>query len=189
MLTVPACKSCNGRKSRHDDFLRDILVTDIAASDLPVARELFHAKVLRSHMQGKSLAVRIALNESQPVPYLTRDGDADVAFVSRFDIDRADEMFGFIVRGLYFSRFGSPLSSTAQIRVRRLFKQDTERMISIFNQVGVREVVTIGESVFSCAYNRGSQTPETSMWFLEFYDSVCFSALTAPTGFFPGQFN
>lgn len=30
IITVPACDECNGRKSRHDDFLRDLLVTYIA---------------------------------------------------------------------------------------------------------------------------------------------------------------
>src|SRR4051812_32449628 len=90
MLTVPACDSCNGRKSRHDDFLRDILVTDIAATESPVAQELFRVKVLSSHQQGKSLASRIALTDSKPIPFLTREGECDVAFASNFDTDRAN---------------------------------------------------------------------------------------------------
>lgn len=41
MLTVPACRSCNQRKAKHDDFLRDVLVTDIAAEDNAAAQAVF----------------------------------------------------------------------------------------------------------------------------------------------------
>ena len=187
MRTVPACDACNQRKARHDDFLRDMLVTDVAAEDSDVTRQLFKDKVLRSHEKCKSLVARISLNDSKPLPYLTRDGQVDVAHVTDFDPERADEMFDFIIRGLYHTVRGENLAPDTKVVARRLFKQDTHAVIDTFNKVGGIGPVTIGSNVFSCVYNYGSETPQASLWFLEFYDSVHFSAVTKPPGFCPTQ--
>ena len=180
MLTVPACLACNNRKSRHDDFLRDILVTDVAAEGHPVTQQLFQNKTIRSHEQGKSLVARIALSSAQPVAYLNSDGEPDIAYVSRFDSARADEMFGYIVRGLYYARFKKSLSATTNVTVRRLSKSDVDQVVTLFNEVGANGPFELGDGVFSCVYNYGANTPEASIWLLEFYGCIQYSAITAP---------
>lgn len=180
MITVPACEECNGDKSRHDDFLRDMLVIDIASEGNPIARKVFESKSIRAYQKDKSLVARIALNNPVEMPYFDDHGSLDVALVSGFDPERSDEMFGFLARGLYYHALKRPLERTSTISTRRLFKEDVDKTIDALNEVGAIGPITIGQNVFSCVFNYSHETPDFSFWFIEFYDSIQYSIVTRP---------
>jgi hypothetical protein len=54
MITVPACDQCNNKKSLDDDFLRDLITTDLYGSQSPIAQEILKGKVLRSVQRNSS---------------------------------------------------------------------------------------------------------------------------------------
>src|SRR5438309_2111083 len=54
MITVQTCDPCNRAKSLDDGMLRDMLSTDIAARNSPVAAHLIDNKVISSVKQDKS---------------------------------------------------------------------------------------------------------------------------------------
>jgi hypothetical protein len=184
MITVPACDECNGRKSRHDDFLRDLLVTDFAGSQSPIAQRIFTEKTLRSHQQGKSLFGRIAMSESMfELPIRDGAGDEDIAAFGTFDLERANEMFSFIVRGLYFASRSVVLPPDFLIRVRRLLKDDVAKWVTFFKDEGVFGSHRVGEGVFSCVFNFGATNEAITFWLLEFYERMHYSVITLPSGF------
>jgi hypothetical protein len=181
MVTVPACDDCNGRKSRHDDFLRDLLVTDFAGSQSPIAQQIFAAKTIRSHQQGKSLLGRIVMSDSMvELPIGDQAGEDDIAAIGTFDSERATEMFSFIVRGLYFSFRSVLLPQDCNFQVGRLFKGDLAKWVHLFNELGAFGPHRLGDGVFSCVYNYGDTSKAVTFWLLEFYDRVQYSVLTTP---------
>jgi hypothetical protein len=185
MLTVPACDECNGRKARHDGFLRDLLVTDVAGAESPLAQRVFAQKTMRSHQQGKSLLARIALEGAIPVPVLKETGEEDLAFVSRFDFGRAMEMFSFVVRGLYYALRRVILPPDCEFQVGRLFAHGLDEAIAWFNEYGAICPYSVGNGVFSCVYNYVRSNEVITFWLLEFYDRVQYSVVTTPPGYRP----
>lgn len=184
MITVPACDDCNGQKSRHDDFLRDLLVTDYAGSQSPVAQQLFAEKTIRSHQQDKSLLGRIAMSDLMTeIPIRDENGVEDVAVFGTFDFDRAMDMFSYIIRGLYFSFRSVVLPQDCNFRVGRLFKEDLDACVAFFSDHGAFGPHRIGDGVFSCVYNYGATTEAATFWLLEFYNRVQYSVVTTPAGF------
>lgn len=181
MLTVPACDDCNGRKARHDDFLRDLLTTDIAASESPVALRIFNGKVIRSSQQGKSLFAKITDRPMLHVPVELENGQRVWAAYGTFGEERAAEMFSFLIRGLFYCVSQSVLPVDTEIRVRRLFHSGVEDMVNFFNEHSARELINVGPDIFSCAYTCATSTPTASIWFLEFYGRAHFYAFTNPT--------
>ncbi len=184
MMTVSACDDCNGRKSRHDDFLRDMLVTDYSGSRSAIAQQIFAEKTIRSHLQDKSLLGRIAMSDVMTeIPIRDESGSEDIAMLGTFDFDRAIEMFSLIVRGLYFSFRSVVLPQDCNFRVTKLFKNDLDVWVKFFNDSGAQEPYQIGDGVFSCVYNYGATNEAVTFWLLEFYDRVQYSVVTTPAGF------
>lgn len=179
MLTVPACDECNGRKSLHDDFLRDLLTSDVAGSESPVAQRIFNDKVVRSSQKGKSLFAKVADRSMLQVP-IEIDGRHEWVNFGTFGDDRAAEMFSFLIRGLFHVVTKSILPVECEIRVRRLFHDGVEEMVSFFNDYSARQVIDVGPGVFSCAHNWSESNTAASVWFLEFYGRVHFGAVTKP---------
>ena len=183
MITVPACDECNGLKSRHDDFLRDMLVSDYQGSQNPIAQRIFQDKTIRSHQQGKSLFGRITSEKMTHVPIFDEHGNPDSAVVGTFDLDRANEMISLMVRGLYFSFRSVIYPADCNFRIGRLLaKDDLDAWVGLFNDTGAN-VHSIGSNVFTCAYNYGASNELVTFWLLEFYDRVQYSVLTTPVGF------
>ena len=185
MITVPACDECNGMKSRHDDFLRDLLVTDFQGSKNPIAQRIFHDKTIRSHRKGKSLFGRITSDDMVHVPVFDEHGNRDSAVVGSFDPDRANEMISMMVRGLYYSFRSLIFPADCKFRIGRLVaKEDLDAWIDLFDKNGAN-VHRIGENVFSCAHNYGARDEFVTLWLLEFYDRVQYSVMTTPAAFEP----
>lgn len=184
MVTVPACDDCNGAKARHDDFLRDMLVTDFAGAESPIAQQIFETKTIRSHQQNKSLVGRITQEKGLIIPMRNADGILDTAVTYSFDFERSIAMFSFIIRGLFFAYQNVVLPKDCEFKIGRAMKDDIEAWINMFNQHGGANVRKIGDGeVFSCAYNFGANQKFATFWVLEFYGRVHFSAITTPAGF------
>jgi hypothetical protein len=184
MVTVPACDDCNSKKARHDDFLRDLLTSDIAGSESPIAQQIFQEKVLSSNRQGKSLVARIAIDDAKETPIVTKSGlylgDCHVA---HFDLDRAIEMFSFMVRGLYFRFRHVVLPKDCKFEVRRLGGEDARKCWEGFEEIQYNGPYTLGDGVFWCVYNYAARNDAITFWMLAFYDRVFYRVVTTPADF------
>jgi hypothetical protein len=183
MVTVSACHDCNSKKSKHDDFLRDLLTTDIAGNQSPIANSIFRDKVLSSHRQRKSLLSRIALNEAKRVQIISKSnlyyGDC---YAVTFDLARAVEMFSFIVRGLNYKLRGVVLPSDCEFKVNRLVDKDINKWRDFFLQNG-RNIFVVQEGIFWCEYQYADFDETPTFWMLTFYDRIFYRVITVPANF------
>lgn len=181
MVTVPACGDCNSRKARHDDFLRDLLTSDIQGAESPIAQRIFQEKVLSSNRQGKSLVARIALEEARATPIITKSGlYLGQCYVAQFDLGRAVEMFSFIVRGLYYRLRRIILPNDCRFEVGRLGGDDAKRMWELFEEYGYNGPYGLGDGVFWCAYQYAARDDPITFWILVFYERVFYRVVTTP---------
>jgi hypothetical protein len=102
-VIVPACRSCNQAKARHEDYLRDFLALDYRSSQSPITQTLFSQKVWRSLHRNSSELVRTALQTADLAPLYTREG----IYLGEYpqatvDDTRLSSMLGMMVRGLYY---------------------------------------------------------------------------------------
>jgi HNH endonuclease len=183
MVTVSACHDCNSRKSKHDDFLRDLLTTDIAGSQSPIAKSIFQDKVLSSHKQGKSLLSRIARNEAVSIPIVSKSnlyyGDC---YTATFDLGRAIEMFSFIVRGLNYKLRGVVMPSDCEFKVNRLVDKDINKWRDFYLKNGDNSFV-VHEDIFWCKYQCADFDDNLTFWLLTFYNRIFYRVVTVPVNF------
>ena len=184
MVTVPACDACNSKKARHDDFLRDLLTIDFEGCESPIAQRVFQEKVLSSHRQGKSLLSRIALNEAKETPIVSKSGlYLGECHVAHFDLGRANEMFSFIVRGLYFRLREVVLPLDCKFEIRRLDGEGAKKWWESFKDKQFNGPYILGDGVFQCAYQYAAEDESVTSWMLVFYDRVFYDVVTSPAGF------
>ncbi len=184
MPTVPSCNECNNDKSKHDSFLRDILVMDYAACESPIAKKIFDEKVMRAMSRGQSLAAKIMVESGKPIDIKTPSGlIVDTAYMGKFSFARAVSMFGYTVRGLNYRLRKTVLSKDCEIRVLRTAANDIAYCHGIFDSIGAPPPIGIGQGVFSmrCAFCDGH--PDISLWLLTFYERAVFHVATAQKGY------
>jgi len=188
MVTVPACDQCNHRKGQHDSFLRDLLTSDIAGNESPIARRIFEEKVLSSHRQNKSLLARIVLREAELKPVLSDSGMyLDECYVAHFDLRRAIEMFSFLVRGLYYRTSKVVLPAQCEFTLRRLTPDAVREIMDFFVNHNCNGPYSVGTGVFWCAYLRADTDDTTTVWLLVFYDRIVYAVTTGPPDKQPSQ--
>ena len=180
LITVPACDSCNGKKSEDDDFLRDFLAVDFQGSQSPVAQRLFTGEVQRSLSRNSSHLLRSVLPKLRIEPLYT---DAGIYLgdlpQAPFDGDRLNRLLGMIVRGLYFDARRVRLSGEYRVEVRRAEPWAYKQVMDVFRQLHPNGPRALG-NVFSCIYVAATEDLFTTMWALWFYERVLFTAITEP---------
>ncbi|MEL7500040.1 MAG: hypothetical protein AAFN77_20735 [Planctomycetota bacterium] len=178
MLTVRACNDCNNQKSNHDDFLRDLLVTDLFGAESEPAKKLFD-KVQRSFGRDQSLMQR-TMENSKIVDVPMPDGESISADAAKFGLDRANEMLTFIVKGLYFNVVGSRLPPESIFNFSRLLPTDMFENLKRIEELKPSRFLIGDGAVFDCIYVTGRDG--ISLWILQFFGSVWFRIMTGPPG-------
>lgn len=181
LVKVPACRPCNNAKSKNDDYLRDILVSDAYAYGNPVARDLFHQKMLSSARQGSSVVARTALLTGRQRPLYTPGGVYLGDCVSApLDVERVNHIFSQIVRGLYFKARGRRIPDDYVFDVRRYRPLEFNRVWEVLQRTGYHGPFRIGGEIFTCLFVDAVEDPFFTQWWLWFYDSVCVYVGTKP---------
>ena len=180
MVTVKVCERCNVEKSLNDDFLRDILVTDIFGCNHPVAQAIF-AKMLRADRAGKSVIAREARAKARKKSMYT-SGGVFIGDFPMFDVDqgRLDRVFAPITRGLYYKLRGRYLPDHYRIRARKLLPFDAMKYLPMFTEHEGSGPYAIGGDIFGCRYVVSSEDLSTSLWLLCFYGRVFFLVSSEP---------
>lgn len=153
LVKVPSCRACNAAKSKDDDYLRDLLVSDISTGSHPVAQSLFHKKMLSSVRQNSSDFARIAKSEGELAPYRTQGGlYLGKAFSVPIDEARLNRIFATIVRGLYFKANGVRIPGTYVFDVRRIDMLAFNQYWPQLSKIGFNGPHQIGNGVFTCIW-------------------------------------
>lgn len=173
LVKVPSCRKCNLEKSKDDDYLRDLLVSDISTGNHPIAQTLFHDKMLSSFRQNSSDFARRAVSEGELSPYRTREGlYLGQAFSVPVDAGRLDRIFSTIVRGLYFKANGVRIPDNYAFDVRRIDMLAFNRHWPELLKVRPNGPHRIGNDVFTCIWVKADVDPFLTVWWLFFYDSI-----------------
>ena len=175
LITVPACRTCNGLKSSDDDFLRDYLTIYIEGNESPYAWKIYEDKVRSSVRRNSSEIGRAAVTWAR--------GGASHANAGRYlddvvavplDEVRVDEMMARIIRGLFVYELGLTVPSGYVVEVKRAIAGGFEEIFNAFGRVRPKICGPLGE-VFLGAYSRPPGEPLSTWWLLLFYGRVLFS--------------
>ena len=183
MVKVPACEKCNNDKSKDDDYLRDFLVTDIYASEHPVAKRVFLTKTLSAGRQNKSALVRAAKAQGRPESIYTKGGIyLGEGFGVPLEGERVNNIFIRIVRGLYYKIRTKRIPDDYVFEVSRWDSSEFREIWPKLQQTGFNGPYRCGD-VLTCLMMYAEEDEFISDWWLWFYDGVCVHVVTAPQGF------
>jgi hypothetical protein len=182
LITVPACDTCNGiRKSANDTLLRDILTTDVEGSNNPTAQKLFTEKVLEAHQRNQSPFTRNIIKDARLQPLYTGAGVfLGDYYMLTLPSGEVENLFEFLIRGLYYSLEKQRIPDTCQFEVKRYLAWEFKRLLEYFLQQPITHSRTL-DDVFGYACMFDSNYPCHQAWLLWFYNRVGYSVLTEET--------
>ena len=184
MATVPACDDCNAEKSKHDDYLRDMLVVDLNTERNKAAQEVLTGKVFRSAETNRSSVIRAAKSRGK-FESVYSDGGIYLGRGFSFPIDgeRVNHIFSLIVRGLYHHRTKLYLPQDCKFDVRRLSASDFYKTWDEIQRIGYNGPFGLGEDIFTFIFIYSAEEPAISFWWMWFYDSICVFIKTTPSNY------
>ena len=182
MVTVPACQRCNREKETLDSYLRDSLVSDIAASGNLVARQLLEGKVAKAVARNRSPFFTAAFAGAQRKPIYSPVGIyLGEGIAVPLDDRKIRRQLRFIVKGLYYWVRDQRLPDDYNFEVDRIAPHGIgavwDRMSGSSEGAG-----HIGEGVFACRYMFGLEDMAVSYWLLVFYNAVAYGVMSVPPG-------
>lgn len=178
LMTVPACFECNNRKSRDDEYLRDVLTLDLFGNQHPIASHIFSTKVLAAQRRNSSEVVRTVLLHHRPEALYTRMGVyLGDAVSAPIDEARMIGIFTRIVRGLYYDARRQRIPDQYVFDLRRYHLWEFDNVWSLFSRLHVHGPKSLG-SIFSAAYVYAQEDAFSTWWLLLFYERVLVSVST-----------
>ncbi len=176
LVTVSACEKCNGGKSPDDDFLRDLLTTDVYGQQNPIAKGIFDTKVLRSAKRNSSLVARTFLHDSSPTPFYSHGGIyLSHLFSAPIDTSQLDRTLFTICRGLYFHVKNSRIPENYKITIRRYQPREFLEIYKRFSDtLHLNGPIEMGD-VFLGSFVSVEEDPHSTIWLLLFYGIIAFS--------------
>ena len=180
LITVPACRQCNNAKSRDDDFLRDLLTSDIYGNTHPIAQRIYQNKMLSSVRQGSSSMAKDVIENATSEPFYSHDGVyLGEAISAPCEQERMCSVFSALVRGLYYNAHRQQLPNDYDFEITRFHPpQFAEFQFDIGQTLTLSETRSWGD-VFSFSFASFAREDSfTTIWLMCFYEQVCI-AVTA----------
>lgn len=170
LVTVPACKDCNNGSSKDDDSFKMYLALHVAMHTKK--GEKFFKTALRTFRHNTRLRSRI-FQTLKPRDFKTPGG----VFLGSgatvlWDSEIHNKIIEKTVRGLYHHHYGKILGNKADIYVywHRSFPQHLNQYIVNTNWMGEGEFLYIHTDV--------EDSPLSSIWIFQFYNSHWASGIT-----------
>jgi hypothetical protein len=177
--TVYACATCNHvLKSANDNYLRDLLFTDMRSSRSPIVQELW-PKFGRAVRRNQSKLAN-ELMYSKLIELRTASGlFAQWAYTSQEVNEKTIPILSMIVRGLYHYYTGRILPHDITFEGCRI--TDREKMgkiLDILLEMGVGIGKIDNGEVFECAIAPLPQKSHVGVWILNFYRRMTYMIFT-----------
>jgi hypothetical protein len=166
---VPACRSCNGTKSRLEHYLTAVLPFGGMHQDALVALDQMVPPRLKKNAKLKN-----ALSAGHRQEPINQNGAMVPAMTIPFDSDRAAELFKFITQGLLYYHFGIMLdrqkhgvwAGFLNARGEKLH----QKLLALNSRA--RAQGDIGNGAFIYEGAQGTDIPEMSIWIFTLYGGL-----------------
>jgi hypothetical protein len=178
LVTVPACRKCNGGFSDLDDLFA--LFVSLQAGMVGERQMLLHQKVKRAVKQNRRFQ-QLLQSASPRIPLLSTDGSiSEFVMLLPWEVVPIRHSLERIVAGLAFYHYGVRVSQTGYVSI---FYPSPEKMA----HPDVAEVLRdcrnsqIGHaSEFVYRHARAPDSPNTTIWEFTIYQKFHFVAVTMP---------
>ena len=158
-----------------------MLVVDISCLEHPVAKALLQGKVARSIRRNSSIVGRAVVSQASIGPIHTSGSIYLSHFpTAQLEVERVEEIFKTMVRGLYFKLRQKRLPDDYVFGVRRLCNSEVKEAVRRFNHMRANRTYTLGTGVFVCLHDYDAKDEATTYWLLSFYNGVFVTISTEP---------
>lgn len=182
--TVPACRPCHDEKTRHEEYLREMLVADISASKHPIAQTIFNGPVMRAAGTNRSRLAKAARADGKFEAMHTQGG----IYLGHYptvplEAERINAAITMMVCGLYYSIRKQRIPDEYVFDVRRVPPWHASEEMRNMQQLSPGEGPRLlGDRVFGCYFRYADADEYLTLWLLWFYESVFFYVSTEPPG-------
>lgn len=185
MITVPACRTCNGKWSQDDEYFRAVMVSDIKVWDNPNAQKV-NQSLLRSvrkpNKRGFAAMIRQSLHD---VELRTSSGlylGKTPAFV--VDAKRFNATAERIFRGLYFweRKYNIPNGYKVWVHIPQFNPNET--LMQTLKSGFWTTPVIIGDNVFGYNYAPIEPDPNCIAFQSKFYNTLDIFGFILPETIF-----
>jgi hypothetical protein len=170
LITVPACKLCNGGASSDDEDMRAFISMQVGRQT-PESALLWDSFARKSVRRKTSLRNQV-LSTARDISMVGKDGLTATRLAIEVPATTIQTVFERTTRGLYFNHTGLVLDTQCKVVATPLVGQPADSLPSEF------EYREIGGN--ACKYWFGVDADDLSstLWLYCFYDLVWFQVLT-----------
>lgn len=162
---VPACSPCNGRKGALEAELSAVLPFGSRHKAAEQLFELIPGRLRKNNRLFNGLTLQPIAIQSEDNPFEVR-----LASTINFDWEQFNELFQWIVRGLYYHHWQLRLSPTYGVRTRVFGRNETPQLESYLE--GTNVAAELGGGTFSYVGRKASDNPNASVWRFHMFGSM-----------------
>lgn len=185
LITVPACRDCNNRRSIDDDYFRNQLVKrhDVAAN--PSAQDGFEAHLRGMARPQQRRALNSMLQSIFPVELVTKSGlFAGIGYAYEVDQERMNDYVARITQGLFFHENKRRLPDGYRTKACLAAHIEPDGVwLKALGKLRNAAWKKIGDA-FQYAVISIEGDPNLTVWLHVYYEAVPFIAMTVPVGVF-----
>lgn len=187
LITVPACRECNGRFSKDEEYFRDRLSAVVGGRDFdaPATWEKTWRSMQRPQAKGKKIGLYKDILKL-PAPVETKDGPSNMGIL--LNKRRVNRVVGKMVRGFYFYLFKTPLGVVtfdidvlSSINAKRDLKALLEYLKKVFASPTWAQ--NFGPDTYAVC-GLAKEDSRVGLWVFKLLGQHFVVALVAPTGYF-----
>lgn len=187
LITVPACRQCNGGASKDDEYARLTIALRQDVADDPQVKGGVLQKAMRSLQHGAGLRHLFSQSMRQVVLRTPAGIHAGTAPGYIADLPRLSRLFNRMVRGLYFHEREEILGDEYAVESWEESGIDWDTMPADTLRAFRETIATLwrqterccGNGAFSYRCSFTNDDPRVSAWLLVFYGHVHVVAITA----------
>lgn len=187
LITVPACRQCNRRFSKDDQYFTLAISAHLLTGENPVAATL-HPRAKRGHVHaaerplGRKIARELRLAELRS----PEGAFAGYSPVWQYDASILHRVGERILRGLHFHHFGERVRKGSLVMCRPLLdipmRTDSYDALvrPLRDALRTQPIRNIGPGVFKYRFGVAADNSEHSVWLMTFYEAVEFVGQIEP---------
>lgn len=178
LIKVLACARCNNEeKSRDDDFLRDLILSDRNSMKNETAKNLFDTKALSSINKNKSFFARQTAPTTKRIPEYSEAGIyLGEVYQIRVNGDRVHKIFSRIVTTLYYWKTHQRIPPNCEFSIEQVKPKNLDEVKKLFNNTELYEFYEHkcrNEFKLIMIYNQDKDNYVAMFWLI-FYEYVCW---------------
>lgn len=184
LITVPCCEKCNKGFSGDDTYFRDVVSMRADVGDHPEVQRNMDA-VLRSVVRPEQRKYWDGILGGAQLRDVLSPSGLYVGQRPAYDVNvgRLDRVVARIVKGLFYHEFNRRLPETHEVAA--YFEEgfgcvDSTTMANVLrlcSNVTAEVPTERGANVFRFWYKAAEDSPDTSLWVLQFYGTLGFMAV------------